>query len=113
MRAIVAVTGLLSLAACSAPSPDTARLTINDPTWERVNVEFVITNRADCDSRGEGFISTRQMIMRKNKTETIEAQGGATICWRHDRNPDKPVPGAWSGWTRATLFPGQNADADL
>ena len=103
----------LLLAACSSGPSGTATLTLNDPTWERVNVEIVITKSADCDSRGEGFISTREMVMRKSKTEAIEVPNGASVCWRIDRNPNKPVAGAWSGWTRATLLPGRSADADL
>ena len=104
------------LAGCSAFSSAPAGvsvLTLNDPIWERVNVELVITRSADCDNRGAEFISTRQLVMRKNKTEAIEVPSGASVCWRHDRNPDKPVAGAWTGWTKATLFPGQSADADL
>ncbi len=101
------------LAACSSTPSGTGTLTLNDPTWDRVNVEIVITKRADCDSRAEGFIATRELVMRKKGIEAIEVPNGATVCWRHDRNPDKPVAGAWSGWTRATLFPGQSAETDL
>ena len=101
------------LAACSSTPRDASVLTLYDPTWERVKVEIVITKRADCDSRGEGYVSTRELVMFKNKTEAIEVPNGATVCWRRDRNPNSPVAGAWSGWTRATLFPGQRADADL
>jgi hypothetical protein len=106
----------LVLAGCSmfssAPA-DSSRLTLNDPYWERVNVELVITRRGDCDSRAEGYLSTRQVVMRKNKSETIDVPNGASLCWRHDRNPDNPTAGAWSGWTRATLVPGKSAEADL
>ena len=28
-------------------------------------------------------------------------------------NPDKPVEGAWSGWTKATLPAGQSSETDL
>ena len=104
---------VLFVAGCSSTPSGMTTLTLNDPTWERVNVEIVITKRADCDSRGEGYIATRELVMRKNKTEAIEVPSGANVCWRHDRNPDKPVAGAWSGWTKATLFPGQSADTDL
>ena len=92
---------------------DSSRLTINDPYWERVNVQLVITRRGDCDSRGEGFLSTRDFIMRKNKTEVVDVPNGASVCWRHDRDPNNPAAGAWSGWTRATLIPGESAEADL
>jgi hypothetical protein len=108
--------GLFIVAGCSVLSSkpaDTSVLTLYDPTWERVNVELVITKSADCDNRGEGFIATRQMVMRKNKTEAIEVPNGATLCWRRDRNPNSPSAGAWSGWTKATVPPGQSAAADL
>jgi hypothetical protein len=101
------------LAACSSAPGDASKLTLNDPTWERVNVEIVITKSADCDNRGEGYIATREVVMRKNKAEAIDVPNGANVCWRHDRNPNNPVAGAWSGWTRATLFPGQSAETDL
>ncbi len=104
---------VLALAACSSGPGGTTNLTLNDPYWDRVNVEVVITKRADCDSRAEGYIATKELDMRKDKTETIEVPDDATVCWRHDRNPDKPVPGAWSGWTKATLSPGQSAKTDL
>src|SRR5215210_4066124 len=108
------ITGLfLLLAGCGVfePKPkDVATLTLNNPSWDRVNVEVAITKRADCDSRGDGFISTGELVMRKNKTEYFEVPNGAAVCWRHDRNPNNPVAGAWTGWTRATLFPGQSAE---
>ncbi|HVC57360.1 MAG TPA: hypothetical protein VND95_15500 [Stellaceae bacterium] len=112
MRRVLLV-GSLLLAACSATPRDTAELTLHDPYWDRVNVEVVITKRADCDSRGNGYISTQKLVMAKNVNATIDAPHGANVCWRHDRDPNNPAPGAWSGWTRATLFPGQSADTDL
>jgi len=51
--------------------------------------------------------------MAKNRLEVIQVPDGANVCWRSDRNPNDPVAGAWSGWTKATLFPGRNAEADL
>lgn len=108
--ALFAVTG------CSAFSPKPAgisMLTLNDPAWDRVNVEVVVTTRADCDSRGEGYISTKELVMRKKGSEAIEVPNGATVCWRRDRNPASPAAGAWSGWTKATLPPGQSGEADL
>ena len=113
MRYQALLCAFLALAACSSKPSDTSQLTLNDPSWDRVNVEIVITKRADCDSRGEGYIDTRQFVLRKSRAEIIDVPNGATVCWRHDRNPNSPVAGAWTGWTRATLFPGQNAEADL
>ena len=113
MRGRVLFLGVLSLAACSSTPKDAASLTLNDPYWDRVNVEVVITKLANCDNRGDGFISTKQVVMRKNKTESFEVPNGANLCWRHDRDPNNPVKGAWSGWTKATVFPGQNAETDL
>jgi len=104
---------LLWLAGCSSGPGNGADLVLNDPYWERVNVQVVVTKSADCDNRGEGFISTKEFVMRKDTTKTIEAPNGASICWRHDRNPNSPVAGAWSGWSRATLFPGQSTETDI
>jgi hypothetical protein len=92
---------------------DTSSLTLNNPYWDRVNVEVVITKSGDCDSRGDGYISSKEIVMRKNKTEYFDVPNGAAVCWRHDRNPNNPVAGAWSGWTRATLYPGQSTETDL
>jgi hypothetical protein len=105
--------GLLALAACSSPPADSARLTLNNPYWDRVNVQLVITKSSDCGNRGEGFIEAKDLVMAKNRTELIAVPNGANLCWRRDRNPNTPVAGDWSGWTKATLFPGRSADADL
>ena len=53
----------------------------------------------DCEVVDAGFIS--------------DAPEGAAVCWRYDRNPNNPVPDAWTGWSRATLFPGQSSETDL
>ena len=110
-RAAPIIAGLL--AACSSHSEGAGQLTLNDPYWDRVNVEIVITRSANCDNRGEGYISSRQFVMRKNRTQSIDVPDGASVCWRHDPNPNDPVAGAWSGWTRATLNPGASASTDL
>jgi hypothetical protein len=102
-----------ALAACSSSHSDETKLTLNDPYWKQVNVELVITRLGDCDGRGPGFISDKTIVMYKNTTQAIEVPNDAVLCWRHDRDPDKPSPGAWSGWTRAQLTPGVNADTDL
>jgi hypothetical protein len=103
----------LALAACAPKPSDNSTLILNDPYWERVNVELVITKRADCDSREEGYITTKQLAMRKNTTESIDVPNGATVCWRHDRNPNEPVAGAWSGWTKASIPPGKTTETSL
>ena len=41
------VIAVLLLSACSSGSSQTARLTLDNPTWDRVNVQAVITNSAD------------------------------------------------------------------
>ncbi len=115
MRSFLAI-ALSLLAGCSVFSSkpaDTASLTLNNPSWDRVNVEVVITKSTDCDNRGEGYLSRQELVMRKNKTETLEVPNGANVCWRHDRNPNNPVAGTWSGWTRATLFPGASSETDI
>ena len=108
-----ALPGLLLLAACSSAPAGTSTLILNDPYWDRVNVEIVVTRRADCDNRGDGFLDAKKLVMRKNTTERFEVPNGATLCWRHDRDPNNPQAGSWSGWTRATVQPGQSAEADL
>jgi hypothetical protein len=113
MRHWAGLTVALWVAGCSLAPSGRGRLTLNDPYWERVNVQIVITRRADCDSREEGYIETRELVMRKDKTEWIDVPNDATVCWRHDRNPNSPVAGVWSGWTRATLLPGQRAETDI
>ncbi|MBV9826353.1 MAG: hypothetical protein JO001_11835 [Alphaproteobacteria bacterium] len=115
MRLIVvtAALALLVLAGCGSTPKDSATLVLNDPYWDRVNVEIVITRRADCDSRADGFVETKQLLLRKNTTERIYAPNGATICWRHDPNPNKPVAGAWSDWTKALIDPGGTFETEL
>ena len=105
----------LFVAACSSDSSSsggTTRLTLNNPFWDRVNVEVVYTKRGDCN-QGDGFIRSQQVVMRKNKTEGFNVPDGASVCWRHDRNPNNPKPGDWTDWTRATLFPGESTSTDL
>ena len=113
MRLVVLPAVLSVLAACSSTPRDASVLTLHDPYWERVNVEIVVTKRADCDSRSEGYISSKQVVMRKGRWEEIEVPNGATVCWRRDRDPNAPAAGAWSGWTRATVPPGGSGEADL
>jgi hypothetical protein len=102
----------LLLAACSSAPPGAARLTLNNPYWERVNVQLAVTKSADCDNRA-AYIDSRELVMTKNRLEVIAVPDGASVCWRRDRNPNDPSPGAWSGWTKATLFPGRDAEAEL
>jgi hypothetical protein len=110
------ICALLLLAGCSlvsGPPKGASQLTLRDPLWERVNVEIVVTRGSDCDKRGPEFISRQEVVMRKGKTESFDLPPEATVCWRHDRNPDKPKPGDWTGWSKATLLPGQSAETDL
>ncbi|HTV89405.1 MAG TPA: hypothetical protein VME41_10355 [Stellaceae bacterium] len=113
MRGSASLFCLLALAACSSAPPDATKLILNDPYWKQVNVELVITKLADCDKRGPGFVSQKTIVMYKNTTQDIYVPNDATLCWRHDRDPDKPQAGAWSDWTRATLTPGESAETDL
>ncbi len=113
MRFVASVVLVLVVAACSSAPPNTTKLVLNDPYWRQVNVQLVITKRADCDSHGPGFISDQTIVMYKDTTHDIYVPNDASLCWRHDRDPDKPQPGAWSDWTRATLTPGESAETDL
>lgn len=113
MRLVWAIAAVAAaVTACSSGPPDGSVLTLNNRYWDRVNVETVVTRRDDCDSRAEGFIATRQFVLRKGEGEPIEVPTGATVCWRHDRDPNHPAAGAWSGWSRAALT-GQSAETDL
>src|SRR5207248_134627 len=85
--------GILLLAGCSmfsSKSGGGSTLTLNNPYWEQVNVEVVLTRSSDCENR-DGYISTAQILMRKNKTEAVDVPSGANVCWRHDRNPVNPI----------------------
>jgi hypothetical protein len=104
---------LFALSACgSVGSGPSATLLLNNPTWDRVNVEAVVTKSPNCDNR-DAYVSTQEFVMTKNKTQRIEAPHAENICWRHDRNPNNPIAGDWSGWSRATMFPGQTFETDL
>jgi hypothetical protein len=113
MRYLALLLALPVVSGCSSGSSQSATLVLNDPTWDRVNVEAVITKSSDCDDRQNGYVATKNFVMTKDKTHEIVAPNAETICWRHDRNPNDPVAGDWSGWSRATLFPGQTTQTDL
>jgi hypothetical protein len=113
MRYFAWVALSLLVAACgSGGSGQSAILILNNPTWDRVNVEAVITTSPNCENK-EAYVSTQDFVMAKNQTQRIEAPHAENICWRHDRNPNNPVAGAWSGWSRATMFPGQSYETEL
>ena len=113
MRHLAWLAGLLSLAACgSVGSGQSATLILSNPTWERVNVEAVVTKSPDCENR-DAYLSTQDFVMTRGRTQRIEAPNAENICWRHDRNPNNPIAGVWSGWSRAVMFPGQTFETDL
>ena len=109
------IAAVLLVAGCggSSDEPGTTKLTLRDPAWERVSVQIVMTKRADCDARGDGFLSTRNFVMQKDADQWIDVPDGYSLCWRHDRDPKHPTAGDWSGWTRATLKPGYPTTTDL
>jgi hypothetical protein len=104
---------LLTLAACSSDAPGSSKLTLRNTVWDRVNVQAIITRSANCDDRSKEFVSSQEFVLQRDQTRTIVAPEGTTVCWRHDRYPDKPQPGQWSGWAKAILFPGNDATSDL
>lgn len=104
---------LLCLAACSSTPEDASKVTLRNTQWDRVNVQVVITRNANCDDRGPGYVSSQDFLMHKDETKTFIALSGTSVCWRHDRFPNKPNPGEWSGWSRAIPFPGENTATDL
>jgi hypothetical protein len=104
---------LLCLAACSSTPEDASKVTLRNTQWDHVNVQVVITRSANCDDRGPGYVSSQDFLMHKDETKTFVALNGTSVCWRHDRFPNKPSPGEWSGWSRAIPFPGENTTTDL
>jgi hypothetical protein len=113
MRYPACLSLLLLLAACSSGGGGkSATLVLKNPDWERVHVEAVVTKSSDC-TLAKDYVATHKFVMTKGQTHSIEAPDAENICWRHDSNPNDPVPDAWSGWSRATLFPGQSIETDL
>jgi hypothetical protein len=104
--------GLLCLAACSG-DPNAAKLTLSNSVWDSVSVQVVITRSADCDNRGPEFVSSDEFVVARDKTRAVTAPSGTSVCFRHSRNPNNPVPGQWSGWSRAILFPGEDTKTEL
>jgi hypothetical protein len=113
MRRLAWLPFLLAFAACSSNSEDTSKLTLRNTVWEHVNVQVVITKGSDCDARGPDFVGSQDFVLHRDQTKTIVAPNESNICWRHDRYPNNPHPGEWSGWSRATLFPGNSTTTDL
>ena len=113
MRSKALIAALLVLGGCSSGGGEAATLVLKNPYWDRAHVEAVITTREDCNSRAKGYVKTEHFVMKKGETRAIVAPHDETICWRHDRNPNYPSPGAWSGWSRAELYPGQKKKTDL
>jgi len=104
---------LLALAACSSDSPNSSKLTLRNTQWDHVNVQVVITRSADCDNRGPEFVGSQDFVLHIDQTKTIVAPEETSLCWRHDRYPNNPHPGEWSGWSRAILFPGNDTTTDI
>ena len=111
-RVLMSLSLLVLLAACAGGSGKSATLVLKDPYWQSVHVEAVLTKSDDCNDR-KSYIATHKFEMGKGQTHSVEAPNAENICWRHDRNPNDPVPGMWSDWSRATMFPGQTASTDL
>lgn len=104
---------VLSLAACSSTPSDASKVTLRNTVWDHVNVQIVITKGANCDDRGPEFVGSQDLVLHKDQTKTVVAPNGGSVCWRHDRFPNKPTPGEWSGWSRAIPFPGEDTTTDL
>ena len=51
MRYLPLIAALLTVSGCSSGSSQSATLTLNDPIWDRINVQVVITKSSDCDER--------------------------------------------------------------
>ena len=104
---------VLCLAACSSRPADSSKITLKNTQWNVVNVQIVITKGANCDDRGPEFVDAQNFVMHRDETKVIIAPNGTSVCWRHDRYPNKPTPGEWTGWSRAIPFPGEDATTEL
>lgn len=113
MRYFVLAAAAVAVCGCSSGSDNSATLILDNPSWDRVNVEAVITKSSDCSDKSNGYVATKDFVMTKGQTHKVAAPNAETICWRHDRDPTNPSPGDWSEWSRAVLFPGQSTETDL
>jgi hypothetical protein len=103
----------LTLAACSSDASDKSKLTLRNTVWEHVNVQVVLTKGSNCDAHDQDFVDQQNFVLHRNQTKTIVAPDEVNICWRHDRYPNNPHPGEWTGWSHATPFPGSETTTDL
>lgn len=113
MRRMGWAVALLALTACSSSGGSSATLVLKNRYWDQVRVEAVLTTLENCDSHAPGYVRTEHFVMKKGDTHRIVAPRDEKICWRHDRNPNHPSPGAWSGWSKAILYPGQKYETSL
>jgi hypothetical protein len=116
VRSILLTIVLFCAAACALRQPQPpppGTLLLNNPHFGPTNVEAVITSNPDCASRGPGYVSTFDFVLPSNATKIIDVPPGDEVCWRRDRDPDKPIPGRWSGWDRAYVEPGATINANL
>jgi hypothetical protein len=104
---------LVGLSACSSAPSDSSKVTLHNSEWDKVNIQVVITKSANCDSRGPEFVGEQDFYLLKDQSRTVIALNGTSVCWRHDRFPNNPKPGEWSGWSRAIPFPGEDATTEI
>jgi hypothetical protein len=113
MRYPAALAVVLALTACLPNSADSSKLTLKNTVWEHVNVQVVITKSTDCEARGPEFVGSQDFVLHRDQSRVIVAPNGTYICWRHDRYPNNPTPSAWSGWSRAILFPDEDTTSEI
>src|SRR5256885_12833064 len=83
------LSALFLLGACSSGSSQSAMLILNNPTWDRVNVEAVITNNAEFGKRGQGDVPTQNLGMTKGHPVRGEAPHSESVWSRHGRKPNQ------------------------
>jgi hypothetical protein len=104
---------LLCLAGCGSHPKDTETLVLVNHFWDHVNVEAVVIKGSECGDRSQDLGPPKEFVMSKGQTYDIDAPNGDQVCWRHDPDPNNPVKGVWSDWSRAVLYPGQKTETDL
>src|SRR5271157_3986892 len=73
MRYLALIATLLMVCGCSSGSSKSATLTLDDPTWDRVNVQAVITKSSDCDERQNGYVGKDDFVMTKGHSRNVVA----------------------------------------
>jgi len=91
------------------------RLTLNNFSFDRAQVEAVVTTSPVCNLRAPGEIES-DFELPLNGTRIILAPPGSDVCWRRAVQPAPGPPTAdsgWSDWNRAYVADGTAVNSKL